>query len=500
MLRCTTCGRQYPSGVQYCPEDQTALEADPTVVGEGLVDPMIGQVLDGKYKLETRLGIGGMGTVYRARHVLIDRPVAVKVLNQRLIGDDAARTRFHREAKAAGRIQHLNAVAVTDFGQTSDGHVYIVMELLEGRTLREILAKEAPLETARAVSMMLQASAAVAAAHEAGVIHRDLKPANILVTQSNDAPSVVKVLDFGIAKLAADTLDEDEQHTLTQVGAMIGTPRYMSPEQCNGYELTPSSDVYSLGVILYEMLTGMAPFTGSTPLAIAVKHASEYPRQPREIVASIPEELENVVLHALEKKPEDRPANAAEFRTELLELAERLGLEHHALVTTPDLEALRVAGVESPSGRLVVDLSRLREGKVLTSGSNEITVLGQPGSKQTAKSNPEKSTAVVPQITRMNIEAAPSKSTRNVIVAAIVLLVLGVSVIGFYLNRGGWVGVAANANVTPAPLPSPSPTPTPTPSPSPSPSASPTPKSSPSPKKKGNSVLDKVKRILKKPF
>ena len=173
-------------------------------------DPLIGETLDQKYLIEARLGVGGMGTVYRARHVLIDRPVAVKVLNQRFVEDEAARVRFHREAKAAGRLQHLNAVGVTDYGQTSEGYVYIVMELLEGRTLREILAKDAPLETARAVALMLQAAAAVEAAHEAGIIHRDLKPANIFVTQRADVPAVVKVLDFGIAKLAAETLDDDE--------------------------------------------------------------------------------------------------------------------------------------------------------------------------------------------------------------------------------------------------------------------------------------------------
>src|SRR5437867_3003136 len=188
MLRCPTCGNDYPSDVQICPADQSALQADATIAGEMAFDPLSGLTLDDKYRIEQQLGIGGMGTVYRARHVLIDRAVAVKVLNQRLLEDEASKVRFQREAKAAGRLQHLNAVAVTDFGQTSEGYVYIVMELLEGRTLREILAKEAPLETARAVSMMLQASAAVAAAHEAGVIHRDLKPANIFVTQSADAP------------------------------------------------------------------------------------------------------------------------------------------------------------------------------------------------------------------------------------------------------------------------------------------------------------------------
>src|SRR5438876_6770849 len=323
MLHCPTCGRNYPADFAVCPEDQTPLQADATVAGAVPVDPLVGHTLDDKYRLEARLGIGGMGTVYRARHLLIDRPVAIKVLNPRFVEDEAARTRFRREAKACGRLQHVNAVTVTDFGTSRDGYVYLVMELLEGRTLRDILAKEAPLDPARSVSLMLQVSAAVAAAHEAGIIHRDLKPGNIFIVQRAEVPAVVKVLDLGIAKLAADSLDEDEPKTLTQVGAMIGTPRYMSPEQCNGAELTPAADVYSLGVILYEMLTGTVPFSGSTPLAIAMKHTSELPRRPREFVASIPAALEDVVLHALEKGPQDRPANAAEFRQELLATAER---------------------------------------------------------------------------------------------------------------------------------------------------------------------------------
>jgi eukaryotic-like serine/threonine-protein kinase len=338
-------------------------------------DLLIGQTLDEKYRIEQRLSAGGMGAVYRARHLLMDRPVALKVLHQRLLADEAARIRFQREARTAVRLRHQNAVNVTDFGETADGYVYLVMDLLEGPTLREILAREAPIETARAISIMLQASAAVAAAHEAGIIHRDLKPSNILVTQRPDVPAVVKVLDFGVAKLAAYALDDDDPAiTLRQAGALIGTPRYMAPEQYNGDDLTPAADVYSLGVILYEMLTGMAPFTGSTPVEIAAKHVSDSPHPPRNIVAAIPEDVARVVLHALEKSPEDRPANGHEFRQELLETAERLGLEHHALTSVPDIEALRGQGVESPSGRLVVDIARVR---ALSSGSHEINVVGR---------------------------------------------------------------------------------------------------------------------------
>jgi serine/threonine-protein kinase len=324
-------------------------------------DPLIDLTLDNKYHLEERLGEGGMGTVYRARHLLMDRPVAIKVLHPQFVDNEAARTRFQLEARAAVLLHLGFAVWVSVFGVTADGLVYIVMELLNGRTLREILAKEAPLETARATSIMLQTSAAVAAAHNAGIIHRDLKPSNILVTQSAAAPAIVKVLDFGIAKLAADILDEEDASAVTLPGTPIGTPRYMAPEQYEGSDLTPAADVYSLGVILYEMLTGMAPFTGISPVEIALKHANDTPLRPREIVASIPEDVERVVLHALEKQPEARPANAAEFRGELLETAERLGLEHHALTSAPDLKALRGAALETPSGRLVVDIAKLRE-------------------------------------------------------------------------------------------------------------------------------------------
>src|SRR5688572_10835249 len=337
MLHCPQCGRQYAHGEKVCAVDQTPLQADATIAVATPADPLVGVTFDGKYRLDEKLGVGGMGTVYRATHLLIDRPVAIKVLNSRFVEDEAALIRFRREARAAGRLQHANAVTVTDFGTTSDGYVYIVMELLEGRTLREVLAHDAPLDTARAVSLMMQISAAVGAAHEAGIIHRDLKPANIFIVQRTNTPPTVKVLDFGIAKLAAEALEEDDHMTLTQVGVMIGTPRYMSPEQCDGVQLTPASDVYSLGIILYEMLAGMTPFTGSTPLSVAMKHSSSPPRPPSEIVATIPPAIESVVLHALEKNPADRPANADEFRQELYATAEQLGLEHSSILSAPSL-------------------------------------------------------------------------------------------------------------------------------------------------------------------
>jgi len=379
MLQCPQCGRQFDSDVTVCPEDGTPLSADSTTASAAPEDPLVGRLLDDKYRLDARLGVGGMGTVYRATHLLIERPVAVKVLNPRLVADETAKERFRREARAAGRLQHTNAVAVTDFGETHDGIVYIVMELLEGKPLRDILALDAPLDAARAVSLMLQVAAAVEAAHEAGIIHRDLKPGNIFLVQRPSSPYLIKVLDFGIAKTATESGDASPHDTLTGTGVMIGTPRYMSPEQCDGAQLTPASDVYSLGVILYEMLTGQTPFTGATPLSLALKHSSENPRPPRELVSTIPPALEQLVLHALEKSPADRPADAGEFRRELFSIAERLGLEHSAGFSAPTIENLRDAGTETPSGRLIIDIERLRRNRAATQSGDEPVPTGQAG-------------------------------------------------------------------------------------------------------------------------
>src|SRR5437773_6508392 len=192
MLSWPRCGRRFPDNTHLCPADFMPLRADGTLV-DAPVDRLIGQVFDGKYRLDERLGGGGMGTVYRATHLLIDRVVAVKVLSQRFVGDETAQQRFRREARASGRMQHPNAVTVNDIGATEDGWLYIVMELLEGQTLRDLLARESPLDPARAVSFMMQMCAAVGAGHDSGLIHRDLKPANIFVEHRPNFAAVVRV-------------------------------------------------------------------------------------------------------------------------------------------------------------------------------------------------------------------------------------------------------------------------------------------------------------------
>lgn len=501
MLQCPRCGRQFPDDVHVCPDDLTPLQADATIADFKL-DPLIGRVFDGKYRLDERLGGGGMGTVYRGTHVLIDRPVAVKVLSQRFVGDETAQQRFRREARASGRVQHPNAVNVNDFGATEDGWLYIVMELLEGQTLRDLLAREAPLDPARAVSFMLQTCGAVSAAHSAGLIHRDLKPANIFIEQRPNLAAVVKVLDFGVAKFVIEEHDDD-YNTLTQVGAIIGTPRYMSPEQCTGTApLTPASDVYSLGIILYEMLTGAVPFSADTPLAVALKQVTEPPRPPTEVAPATPAELERVVLHALAKDPGARPASADEFRRELHAVAVNLGLELSDSTLSPSLADLRSKGTESPSGRLVIDLATLRQVQAASSGEAlSVAAVREQAAKVRSSAKPQR-----PDFGRMNVpleKLAGKSSSRYGLAAVAVLLAMAILVSALLAARRWGSGDTANgvaqANTNSAASPSPTITPTPTPTPSPqySPKAAvpkPTPKKKPG---KLKSIWNKVKGIIK---
>jgi serine/threonine-protein kinase len=316
-LLCPSCGADAGGVSKFCPS------CGQTLVRTAQADDYVGKVVGKKYRVESLLGEGGMGKVYKAKQVALDKMVVLKVLRQSLQSDERTVARFQREAKAASRLKHANSISVLDFGQAEDGSLYIAMELVEGKDLHEILSKEYPLPEARIVRIISQVLSALAEAHSVGVIHRDLKPENIMVEQRRGEPDFVKVLDFGIAKIQ-DASAEDGP-ALTRAGFVCGTPEYMSPEQARGSQLDARSDLYAVGVILYQLTTGLLPFDADSAVGYATKHLMEEPQPPsrRRPEARISPAMERLILRAMSKDPGARPQTADEFREELLAVPEK---------------------------------------------------------------------------------------------------------------------------------------------------------------------------------
>jgi eukaryotic-like serine/threonine-protein kinase len=264
------------------------------------------EVYSGRYELQRKVARGGMADVFLSRDLLLDRPVALKVLFPEFASDPSFVQRFRREAQSAARLTHPNVVSVFDWGQEGTTY-FIVMEYVEGRSLAQVLKESGRMDPDRAATVAADVADALAFAHEHGVVHRDVKPGNVLVTNGGH----VKVADFGIAR-AVSTVEN-----LTQTGTVMGTATYFSPEQARGGAVDPRSDVYSLGVVLYEMLTGTPPFTGDNPVSVAYKHVQELPVPPRRLREDIPEGLEAIVLKAINKNPDNRYATATEMRADL---------------------------------------------------------------------------------------------------------------------------------------------------------------------------------------
>ncbi len=273
-------------------------------------DQLIGQLVADRFLVMHLIGKGGVGRVYRACQVDLDRPIALKVLNEHMALDQEQILRFHREARTASKLNHPGCVTVYDFGEWND-KLFMAMELVSGRNLAQIIHAEFPFAPERIVSILSQVCDALDAAHQTGLLHRDLKPENILVSREHDGSERVKLADFGLAIL----LDTPAMERLTQDGSVFGTPAFMSPEQCRGVALDPRSDIYSLGAILYEMLADRVPFQADNPVDLMTKQMFVEPEPPSRVVNDlfVHPKLEALCLQALAKAPEDRPQSAARF-------------------------------------------------------------------------------------------------------------------------------------------------------------------------------------------
>ncbi|MBY0357232.1 MAG: serine/threonine-protein kinase [Candidatus Obscuribacterales bacterium] len=331
--KCPRCQKEFPASELKC-------TADGTLLIDITEDPLIGTTFAEKYQIISILGQGGMSIVYKARHKYMERLVAIKLLHEHLVADELAVQRFQRESRAASSLSHQNIVNVHDFGITASGQAYFVMDCLEGKSLADLLEENEHIEINRAVDIFRQACDGLEHAHKKGIIHRDLKPSNLVLMPQDDGSDLVKIVDFGIAKVLPQQGKTQQQ--LTQTGEIFGSPLYMSPEQCNGRPMDTRSDIYSLGCLMYETLSGVPPLMGDSFINTVVKHLNEKPPSFTDSAPNlnIPKPLEFVIMKCLAKDADDRYSSAAELRQSILDAALDSGVQ-----------GLRPGAVTDPSAR-----------------------------------------------------------------------------------------------------------------------------------------------------
>ena len=306
MKLCPVCSTEFPDEVKFCPNDGATLRS------AAPLSDLVGQVVADRYHVVKKLGEGGMGQVYLAEHVKMGRRSAIKVMNPSMVHDPDAVARFNREASNASRITHPNVCAIYDFGETPEGLIYLAMEYIEGEALTDLLEREGALKVPRAVHIFRQVADALQAAHDLGIVHRDLKPDNIMLTKNRGGADVVKVVDFGIAKAVSG--DESGQK-VTKTGLVVGTPEFMSPEQLSGDKLDGRSDLYSLALVFYKMLTGQLPFKADTVQETMIKRLTD---EPAKLAVtrpdlSFPTGLQEVLDNALARTPVERYQTVSKF-------------------------------------------------------------------------------------------------------------------------------------------------------------------------------------------
>jgi len=314
---CPKCRRIYGVSDEVCPQDRSLLEPEPIGFTSNKLETPIGTILADRYEILSEVGRGGMSIVYEARHLLMDKVRAIKMLLAQLMYDQTSKKRFQREAEAASCLEHPNIIAVHDFGIAPTGQPYLVMDFLVGDSLAELIKREQRIGQFRAVKIFLQACDALSHAHKKGVIHRDLKSSNIMLVQDDAIIDIVKVLDFGIAKLMPASGKFPQN--LTQTGEVFGSPIYMSPEQCLGQTLDERSDIYSMGTMFYETLAGLPPLVGNTIIDTMQMHVATKPTSFASLGVEVFPQLEALVFKTLEKKPDNRFQSMEEMFHALVE-------------------------------------------------------------------------------------------------------------------------------------------------------------------------------------
>ena len=341
MTSCSRCGRTFADPIRFCPNDGAEVFA-------AAEDNNIGRVLKGDFEILEPCGKGAMGTVYRTYQRSMDRVVAVKILRGELVGEAAILRRFLRESRAIARLQHPNIVTVHLTGETEEGTPFLVMEFIDGVSL-EAMCEGRALPVAQSVAIGKQIAAALAEAHDHGIIHRDLKPANILVTELSGGGQLVKVVDFGIAKLLHG--DQADRTVLTQDGTIFGTPHYIAPEQATGGNIDHRIDVYALGVILFRLLTGRLPFEGGLGMQVVLKHLRDPVPHPNQFAAGVPAWLDELVVRCMAKEPGGRPATAEQLLRELGAAEVPPATESSLSAVTGTLPSVEITAAETASSR-----------------------------------------------------------------------------------------------------------------------------------------------------
>ncbi len=312
---CPTCGTEYPANERFCPRDGTALRSQ-----SGSAD-LVGSIIAERYHVMKKLGEGGMGQVYLAEHVKMGRKSAVKVMNPGMVNDADAISRFNREAANASRINHPNVAGIYDFGETSDGLIYLAMEFIEGQSLTSMVETNGALHPDRAAEIVRQTAEGLQVAHDMGIVHRDLKPDNIMIAKGRSGSDLVKVVDFGIAKAAGA-----ENQKVTKTGLVVGTPEYMSPEQLAGDKLDGRSDIYSLALVAFNVFTGKLPFQAESAQESMIMRLTDEPKTLADVKPDVawPADVQRVMRKALERRREDRYESAAKFGQELWDAVNRM--------------------------------------------------------------------------------------------------------------------------------------------------------------------------------